>query len=145
MALPPFKSSQPTVLVEGPHTAILIVQRYPADQWEEFMKTNYKMMITALAGIALGAVAMMVTGIATALAQDTVRVRGTIERIDGSIYAIKARDGAELRVMLADNPQIAGVVKASLSDIKQGSFVGVTAIPQADGGQTALEVHIFPE
>jgi len=109
------------------------------------MKTNYKMMTTALAGIALGALAMMVAGIATALAQDTVRVRGTIERIDGSIYAIKARDGAELKVMLADNPQIAGVVKASLSDIKQGSFVGVTAMPQADGSQTALEIHIFPE
>ena len=35
---------------------------------------------------------------------------------------IKTRDGAELRVALADNPQIAGVVKASLSDIKQGSL-----------------------
>jgi hypothetical protein len=46
---------------------------------------------------------------------------------------------------LADNPQIAGVVKASLSDIKQGSFVGVTAMPRADGSQSALEVHIFPE
>ena len=109
------------------------------------MKTNYQTMIAALAGIALGALAMMVAGIATALAQDTVRVRGTIERIDGSIYVIKARDGAELKVMLADNPQIAGVVKASLSDIKQGSFVGVTAMPQADGSQTALEIHIFPE
>jgi hypothetical protein len=75
----------------------------------------------------------------------TVRVRGTIERIDGSTYAVKTRDGAELRVALADNPQIAGVVKASLSDIKQGSFVGVTAMPQADGSQRALEVHIFPE
>jgi hypothetical protein len=58
---------------------------------------------------------------------------------------VKARDGAELKVALADNPQIAGVVKASLSDIKQGSFVGVTAMPQADGSQSALEVHIFPE
>jgi hypothetical protein len=75
----------------------------------------------------------------------TVRVRGTIERIDGSTYVVKTRDGAELRVALADNPQIAGVVKASLSDIKQGSFVGVTAMPQADGSQRALEVHIFPE
>jgi hypothetical protein len=75
----------------------------------------------------------------------TVRVRGTIERIDGSTYVVKTRDGAELRVALADNPQIAGVVKASLSDIKQGSFVGVTAMPRPDGSQTALEVHIFPE
>ena len=109
------------------------------------MKAHYKITGTALAGVALGALAMMIAGIATALAQDTVRVRGTIERVDGSIYAIKARDGAEIKVTLADNPQVAGVVKASLSDVKQGSFVGVTAMPQADGSQKALEVHIFPE
>src|SRR6478735_6883159 len=109
------------------------------------MQANYKMTVAALAGVGLGALVMMVSGIATALAQDTVRVRGTIERIDGSTYVVKARDGAELKVALADNPQIAGVVKASLSDIKQGSFVGVTAMPKADGSQSALEVHIFPE
>jgi hypothetical protein len=56
---------------------------------------------------------------------------------------VKARDGAELKVALDDNPQIAGVVKASLSDIKQGSFLGVMAMPRADGSQSALEVHIF--
>jgi hypothetical protein len=106
---------------------------------------RYKMTVAALTVVALGALVMMVSGIATALAQDTVRVRGTIERIDGSTYVVKARDGAELKVALADNPQIAGVVKASLSDIKQGSFVGVTAMPKADGSQSALEVHIFPE
>jgi len=109
------------------------------------MEANYRMTVVALAGVALGALVLMVSGIATALAQDTVRVRGTIERLDGSTYVVKARDGAELKVALADNPQIAGVVKASLSDIKQGSFVGVTAMPQADGSQRALEVHIFPE
>jgi hypothetical protein len=79
------------------------------------------------------------------LAQDIIRVRGTIERIDGPIYVIEARDGAELKVTLANNPQIAGVVQASLSDIKQGSFVGITAMPQADGSRSALEVHIFPK
>jgi hypothetical protein len=121
------------------------LQNVSRHQWEELMKAKYKTTVAALAGVALGAAAMMVSGIATALAQDTIRVRGTIEHIDGSIYVIKARDGAELKVALADNPQIAGVVKASLSDIKQGSFVGVTAMPQADGSQSALEVHIFPE
>ena len=45
---------------------------------------------------------------------------------------IEARDDAELKVALADNAQIAVVVKASLADIKQGLFVGVTAMPQAD-------------
>jgi hypothetical protein len=82
-----------------------------------------------------------------AWAQETplMRIRGTIERVEGSIYMVKGRDGAELKLTLADKPQIAGVIKASLSDIKQGSFVGVTAMPQADGSQKALEVHIFPE
>src|ERR1700746_1194745 len=98
-----------------------------------------------LAGVGLGALVTMVSGVATALAQDTVRVRGTIERIDGSTYVVKARDGAELKLTLADSPQIAGVVKASLSDIKQGSFVVITGMPRPDGSQTALEVHIFPE
>ena len=82
-----------------------------------------------------------------AAAQDAppVRVRGTIERVDGAVYIIKARDGAELKITAAEKPQIAGIVKASLSDIKQGSFVGVTAMPEADGSLSALEVHIFPE
>src|SRR5690349_21028075 len=71
------------------------------------------------------------------------RMRNNVMCAENSIRL--TRDGAELRVALADNPQIAGVVKASLSDIKQGSFVGVTALPQSDGSQRALEVHIFPE
>jgi hypothetical protein len=100
--------------------------------------------IAALAGIVLGALAIIVSGNA-AVAQDTVRVRGTIETIDGPTYVIKARDGGELKVALADKAQIAAVVKASLADIKQGLFVGVTGMPQADGSQNALEVHIFPE
>jgi hypothetical protein len=109
------------------------------------MKANYKMMVGALSGVALGALAMLVLGIAAASAQDTVRIRGAIERIDGATYVVKARDGAELKLTLADNAQIAGIIKASLADIKQGSFVGVTAMPQSDGGLSAVEVHIFPE
>src|SRR5262249_42060210 len=107
------------------------------------MEGNYQIAVAAL--VAVGAVSMMAASLGTAAAQNAVRIRGTIERADTPVYVIKARDGAELKVTLADNPQIAGVVKASLSDIKQGSFVGVTAMPQADGSQRALEVHIFPE
>ena len=107
------------------------------------MKANHKIM-AVLAAMALGALTIIVPGDA-AQAQDTVRVRGTIASIDGSTYVIKARDGAELKVALTDNAQIAAVVKASLADIKQGLFVGVTAMPQADGSLSAVEVHIFPE
>jgi hypothetical protein len=71
----------------------------------------------------------------TAWAQDppSVRVRGTIERVEGP-YVIKGRDGAELKLTVAAKPSIATLVKASLSDIKQGSFVGgVTSMPRTDG------------
>jgi hypothetical protein len=78
-------------------------------------------------------------------AQDTVRVRGAIERVDGPVYVIKSRDGHELKVSLAENGGVTAVEKASLSDIKKGSFVGVASMPQTDGGLRALEVLIFPE
>ena len=80
-------------------------------------------------------------------AQDAppVRVRGTIDRVDGAVYVVKTRDGTELKITAAEKPQIAGIIKASLADIKKNSFVGVTAMPQADGSLSALEVHIFPE
>jgi hypothetical protein len=118
--------------------------RFPGNQLEDLMKANRKITIAAIAGIVLGALTIIISGNA-AMAQDTVRVRGTVESIDGPTYVIKTRDGDELKVALPDKAQIAAVVKASLADIKQGLFVGVTAMPQADGSLRALEVHIFPE
>ena len=88
---------------------------------------------------------VLVFAASTTWAQDSVRVRGTIERVEGQTLVVKSRDGAELKVALADNAVIVALAKASLSDIKPGSFVGVTGMPQPDGSQKALEVHIFPE
>src|SRR5215216_632349 len=72
-------------------------------------------------------------------------MRGTIDRVEGDTYLVKARNGGELKVQLPDNVMIVALTKASLADIKQGSYVGVAGMPQADGSQKALEVHIFPE
>ena len=81
-----------------------------------------------------------------AVGQDTpLRVRGTIDRIDGDAYIIRRRDGSELKFKLPDNATVVALTKASLADIKQGTYVGVSGMPQADGSQRALEVHIFPE
>jgi hypothetical protein len=74
-----------------------------------------------------------------------VRVRGTVEAADGPMLTVKSRDGQTYRVKMADNVAVRGVVKASLSDIKQNSFIGVTGMPQVDGSQKAVEIHIFPE
>src|SRR5438046_2861307 len=89
---------------------------------------------------------VLAAGAAMALAEEPpVRVRGTIEQVDGDTYVVKARSGDKLKVKLAEKPMVVALTKASLADIKQGSYVGVTGMPQPDGSQKALEVHIFPE
>jgi hypothetical protein len=72
-----------------------------------------------------------------------VRVRGEITKVDGNTLSVKSRDGQSLTVKLAEPPRIAAMVKASLADIKEGSFIGVSAMPQPDGTQKAYAVHIF--
>ncbi|MGB8119742.1 MAG: hypothetical protein WCF56_13615, partial [Pseudolabrys sp.] len=82
----------------------------------------------------------------TAFAQDKpLRVRGTIEQIDGAMMSVKSREGDTLKIKLADEGKVVALVKASLADIKPNSFVGSTAMPQPDGTWKAVEVHIFPE
>ena len=83
----------------------------------------------------------------TALAQtpDTVRVRGTIESVNGATVSVKARDGSPVAVKLTEDVKVLAVDRKSLADVKQGTFVGITAIPQPDGTQKAVEIHIFPE
>ena len=84
-------------------------------------------------------------GTTSAPAQQTMRVRGTVERVDGDKVVVKSDKGAETTLTLTANAKIIGVAKASLADIKSGDFVGSAAMPQADGSQKALEVHIFAE
>jgi hypothetical protein len=82
---------------------------------------------------------------AMAQAPQTVRLRGTIEKVDGNTVLAKSDKGDELKLNLADKMLVVEVVKASLADIKDGSFIGSGAMPQPDGTQKAIEVHIFPE
>jgi hypothetical protein len=102
------------------------------------------MTIRAAAGAAALAL-VFAASLATAQAQAPVRVRATIESVNGQMVAAKSRDGAELKIHLADNGPVNEVVKASLSDIKPNSFLAITAMPQPDGSQKATAIIIFPE
>ena len=75
----------------------------------------------------------------------SVRVRGTIEKVDGNTLTVKSRAGEMLTVKLADDARVAAMLKATLADIKTGSYIGVTAMPQPDGSQKAIGIHIFME
>jgi hypothetical protein len=78
-------------------------------------------------------------------AQQTARLHGIIEKVDGNTVTAKSGKGDELTLHLADKVRVTEVTKATLADIKDGSFIGSGAIPQPDGTQKAVEVHIFAE
>jgi hypothetical protein len=87
----------------------------------------------------------MLGSAAWAQPQPTVRIRGTIEAVDGPTLTIKSREGTDMKVRMTDNVAVFGVAKTELSEIKAGSYIGVSAMPEPDGTQKALAVHIFPE
>jgi hypothetical protein len=89
--------------------------------------------------------ACIVTSSALAQQTPTVRIRGTIESVDGNTLGVKTREGSDVKVRMTDNVAVFAVVKTSLSEIKDGSYIGVTGLPEPDGTQKAIAVHIFPE
>src|SRR5476651_1838647 len=92
------------------------------------------MLITAFSALAL----------AQAPANPPVRIRGTVEKIDGPMLTVKTANGP-MTVKLADNFIVMGVARAAIADIGSGKFIGTTTVGERDGALVALEVHIFPE
>lgn len=82
---------------------------------------------------------------AAAQAPQMVRVRATLENVSAPMLTAKSRDGAEMKIKLADNAPVNEVVPMSLADIKDNSYIAVTAMPQPDGTQKAVAILIFPE
>ena len=103
--------------------------------------------LSSLLPRALASLALITVLASTAWAQQppTVRIRGTIEAVDGPTLSIKTREGNDVKVKMTDNAAVFAVVKTALSEIKEGSYIGVTAMPEPDGVQKAVAVHIFPE
>jgi hypothetical protein len=104
-----------------------------------------KMVSTILRGLAPALAVVMISAPVLAQQAPTVRIRGTIEAVEGPVLSIKTREGNDLKVRTTDNVAVFGVVKTLLSEVKTGSYIGVTAMPEPDGTQKAVAVHIFPE
>jgi hypothetical protein len=81
--------------------------------------------------------------VSAALAQQPQRLAGTIEKVDGNVIYGKAKDGGTITLKLADDASITAVLKATVADIKPGAYIGSGAMPQPDGTQKAVEVHLF--
>jgi hypothetical protein len=108
------------------------------------------MTVIRLAALRVAAVSALLLSTSYAFAQQSpvsniTRVRGTVESLTGENLLVKSRDGKDVTLHLAQNAGVAGVAKMSLADVKVGSYIGVTSVPDSDGSQKAVEVHVFPE
>src|SRR5262252_755631 len=96
----------------------------------------------ALAALLIAAVS------AAAVAQapnPPVRIRGTVEKLEGTSLTVKTAGGDTRNIKLADNYTVMGVAKASRADLASGKYIGTTTVGERNGALVALEVHIFPE
>ena len=72
-------------------------------------------------------------------------VRGLVVSVDGSMLTVKAHDGKTTKLTLADDVKVSLAEKGDMSDVKDGAFIGTTAVPGQDGTLRAIEVHVFPD
>ncbi|AYG67796.1 MULTISPECIES: hypothetical protein [unclassified Rhizobium] len=99
-----------------------------------------KRLITAALTLSVA----MFAALQSADAAELVKVRGTVESLDGDMLKIKSRDGNDVTVTLKSGLNVGGVVQAAVGDIKPGDFVGIASQPTDSGINGAIEVVIFP-
>jgi hypothetical protein len=113
----------------------LAITAYGADAND--LRSEMKPARMAIAAALLGAAATGAAVAQQAAAPQTIRLRGTIEKLDGRTVLAKSSKGEKLTLKLADKVLVVAVVKASAADIKPGLFIGSGAMPQPDGSQKA--------
>jgi hypothetical protein len=85
-------------------------------------------------------------GAAAQLPSPPPRIAGTIERVDEAGVLIRPYEGGgTFEVELTKNAAVFTVSKGTMADLKPGAFIGVGAMPQADGSQRAIQVTVFAE
>jgi hypothetical protein len=101
--------------------------------------------------VALGLAASLIAAAALAQAQaqapsnPPVRVRATVEKLDGNKLTVKLNSGDAATINLPDNARVLGVEKTTIADVKVGNYVGISSMPQTSGPEKAIHVHIFPD
>lgn len=72
-------------------------------------------------------------------------VRGQVVSVDGSTLTVKSHDGKTTKLTIADDVKVSVAEKSDMSDVKDGTFIGTTAVAGKDGTLRAIEVHVFPD
>ena len=82
--------------------------------------------------------------VATASAQTTVRIRGTITAADATSVSVKTRDGRDLNLALPQSATVAVAKAVRFDEIKDGDYLGATTKPGPNGTEVAIELHYIP-
>jgi hypothetical protein len=112
---------------------------------EQHMNDRLSNLLRAIATPAFVAISLIASQ--TVLAQTPpppLGVRGTITEATGDAIKVHTNRGEDLTIKLTKDTQVRAVTLAKITDIQPGSYIGTAAIPQPDGSQKALEVHVFP-
>jgi hypothetical protein len=104
----------------------------------------HRMQLNWRARATIAALVISATGLASAEAAAPVRIRGVVESLKNDTLIVKSRDGKDIKVNLKSGWTATGIIKASVTDIKPGDFVGIASQPTDSGVNGAIEVHIFP-
>ena len=75
---------------------------------------------------------------------DTTMVRGTVASASPTQLVVATPTG-NVTIALAQPVQVFARQPATLADVKDNVFIGVTTVKQPDGTERATEIHIFPE
>ena len=95
--------------------------------------------------VLLSSPALLIASQAIAQTPTVVRLRGTIDSVDGNTLKMTTRSGEVLSMKIADTVGVTYIVPIAVEAIKPGSYIGTAAVSQPDGTLKALEIQVFPE
>jgi hypothetical protein len=72
-------------------------------------------------------------------------VMGSIVKMKADKLTVKTIDGADLTYVVPADVRVSQTKQVTLDDVKEGQFIGTTAVEGPDGKLTAQEIHIFAE
>src|SRR5690242_17313668 len=73
------------------------------------------------------------------------KVAGELVAVQADRMELRVADGRTLALRVPGDVRLSARSAADPSQLKEGAFVGTTAVAQPDGTLVAREVHIFPE
>jgi hypothetical protein len=86
-------------------------------------------------------VALAIAVPAFAQAPQNVRMRGTVDAVNGDTVSITTREGLKVDLKMQPNWTVESVIAVKPEEIKAGDFVGASAIKRADGKMVAEAIH----